>query len=51
VTLPGQAPREFARQAFQSATFKKLTWVGFSSNATAKTVFFLDNFILEPKAN
>ena len=51
VTLPGQAPRLFARQTFQNAKFKKLTWVGFSSNATSKTVFYLDNFILEPKTN
>ena len=46
VTLPGQAPREFKGLAHGSAKFKKFTWLGFSSNANAATVFYLDNLAL-----
>jgi len=46
VRVPGQPPREFKDQPFAKPQFKKLTWVGFTSNATKSTVFYLDNFNL-----
>ena len=46
ITLPGQAPREFKDLPYAKQGFGKLTWVGFTSNATVKTSFFLDDFKL-----
>lgn len=43
VTLPDQAPKEFKGLGNGHKTFDQLTWVGFTSNATEKTVFYLDN--------
>ncbi len=43
VTLPGEPPRVFKALKNGSTTFEKLTWLGFTSNATDKTVFYLDN--------
>lgn len=45
VTLPGQAAQAF-EFANGSEDFKNLTWVGFSSSATDKTAFYLDNIKL-----
>jgi hypothetical protein len=45
----GQPAREFKDLSFATAAFKKVTWVGFSSNATNTTSFYLDNFVLEGK--
>ena len=47
VTLPGQAAQLFPALPFRRDAFKKLTWIGFSSNATTNTSFYLDNFIVE----
>ena len=49
VTLPGQRPRRFKGLKNGSTKFEKLTWVGFTSNATNKTVFYLDNLELTNK--
>ena len=46
VTLPGQQPRRFAGLTNGSPEWKTLTWMGFSSSATEKTVWYLDNFRL-----
>lgn len=43
ITLPGQKTREFQGLKNGTAKFDKLTWVGFTSNATSKTVFYLDD--------
>ena len=43
VTLPGQQPRVFSDLKVVNPGWKKLTWVGFVSNAKTKTVFYLDN--------
>ena len=43
VLIPGQAPREF-KGLPGNAKFKALTWIGFSSDADAKTVSYLDDF-------
>jgi len=43
VTLPSAAPRVFEGLDNAAAGFDKLTWVGFTSNATTKTVFYVDN--------
>lgn len=44
ITLPGQAPQSFVFSC--DPEFKNLTWVGFSSSATDKAVFYLDNIKL-----
>ena len=46
VTLPNKAPRKFRDLKHGNARFEQLTWVGFTSNAIAKTVFHIDNFQL-----
>jgi hypothetical protein len=50
VTLPGQKPVKFKRLRNGNTKFDQLTWVGFVSNATNKTVFYLDNIKLTNKA-
>jgi len=49
VTVPGQAPRIFKDLAHAKPGFKTLTWAGFSSNASAATSYYLDNFTLRPR--
>ena len=46
VTLPGQEARRFAGLKVVTPGWKNLTWVGFVSNATTPTVFYLDNLVL-----
>ncbi len=46
VTIPGQSTRRFQGLQNGSSRFEKLTWVGFTSNATQKTIFYLDNLEL-----
>jgi hypothetical protein len=43
VTIPGEAPRTFQGLKNSSGALEKLTWLGFTSNATGPTVFYLDN--------
>ncbi|MFC1604198.1 right-handed parallel beta-helix repeat-containing protein [Planctomycetota bacterium] len=50
VTIPGRAVREFKGLKSGNAKFSSLTWIGFTSNATKKTVFYLDNLKLTNKA-
>jgi hypothetical protein len=47
VTLPGVAPFECRTIPNGSGNFDQLTWIGFTSNATEGTVFYLDNIKLE----
>jgi hypothetical protein len=47
VSVPGQPLREFCKLAMANPRFKKLDWIGFSSNATYKTTFYLDNLQLK----
>ena len=49
LTLPGQAPQTFANLPCDPQ-WKRLDWLGFVSNADAKTVFYLDNLLLENSA-
>jgi hypothetical protein len=49
VTLPSQRPKLFKGLKNGSSNFDKLTWVGFTSNATNKTIFYLDNIQLVNK--
>ncbi|MGD0092050.1 MAG: hypothetical protein ABSE73_19225, partial [Planctomycetota bacterium] len=49
VQAPGQALREFKDLPYGKPGFKKLTWVGFSSNATVSTTYYLDDFTLKLK--
>ena len=46
VTLPDEPPRQFKGLKNGSAEWKTLQWLGFSSTATAATVFYLDNLEL-----
>ncbi|MBW7990871.1 MAG: right-handed parallel beta-helix repeat-containing protein [Planctomycetes bacterium] len=46
VAIRGQKRRLFKGLNNGNGKFKKLTWVGFTSNATKRTVFYLDNFKL-----
>jgi hypothetical protein len=43
VALPGKSPQVFKDLKNGTPGFDKLTWVGFVSNATKKTVFYVDN--------
>jgi hypothetical protein len=47
VTLPGAAPKVFAGLSNGSTDWRTLQWLGFSSMADAKTVYYLANFHLE----
>jgi len=42
VTLPGQKPQTFEDLPCDPR-FRELQWLGFISNATEKTVFYVDN--------
>jgi hypothetical protein len=46
VLVPGQEPRVFPNRKAEKPGFKRLTWVGFTSLATEKTTFYVDNFEL-----
>jgi parallel beta-helix repeat protein len=48
VTVSGQEPREWKNLSYGSSKFKTLTWIGFTSDANEKTVFYLDDFMVEP---
>ena len=43
VTIPGQEPHLFADLKNGSDQWKSLSWLGFSSTATHKTVYYLDD--------
>ena len=43
VTLPGKTARVFQGLKAANPVFEKLTWLGFISNATDKSVFYLDD--------
>ncbi len=49
ITLPGAAAKRFDGLATGSPDFANLTWIGWSSMATKKTVFYVDNVKLEGK--
>ena len=48
VTLPGKTPQTFSQLKNENvATFEQITWLGFVSDATAKTVFYIDNLQID----
>jgi len=47
VKVAGQQPREFKHLANGTAAFDQLTWLGFTSNATSESVFYVDNLSIE----
>lgn len=47
VTLPGREPERFEGLEVVHGDFTNLNWVGWSSNATETTVFYLDDIELE----
>jgi len=44
LTIPGQIAHEWKDISYSDPKFKTLTWIGFSSEANEKTVFYLDDF-------
>ena len=46
VTLPGGEVKRFTDLPTASPAWTKLTWFGFVSNATRKSLFYLDNLEL-----
>ncbi|NOZ22185.1 MAG: right-handed parallel beta-helix repeat-containing protein, partial [Planctomycetes bacterium] len=50
ITVAGERPKTFKKLANGHANWRKLRWLGFSSMAQKKTVFYLDNMKLEPLA-
>ncbi len=50
LTLPGQEPKRFARLPVHSEGWRTLTWLGWSSTATERTVWHLDNVELTNSA-
>jgi len=49
ITQAGKPPVVFDALPFASSKFKSLTWLGFTSNANAPTVFYLDDFEVSAK--
>ncbi|MCD6395680.1 MAG: hypothetical protein J7M40_19520, partial [Planctomycetes bacterium] len=49
VTMPQKQPRLFEGLKNNSDKFDKLTWLGFTSNAITKTVFYVDNLLITNK--
>jgi hypothetical protein len=49
VTLPGQEPRQFENLPCHPK-FKQLRWFGFVADGDKSAVFYLDNLLLEPRA-
>ncbi len=47
VTPAGQPPQEFNDIENGSPAFEQLTWLGFTSNATSESVFYVDNLSIE----
>lgn len=47
VTPAGGEPKEFKGLGNGGAKFEQLTWLGFTSNATSESVFYLDNLGIE----
>ena len=43
VTLPGEPPQEFAELPCLTDGWNRVTWIGFVSSATRKSVLYLDN--------
>jgi len=50
VITPDGTARIYKGLKAGNAKFNRLTWLGFTSNATKKTVFYLDNFELKNEA-
>ena len=50
VTTAGRQPKIFEGLKNGSEKFEKLTWLGFTSNATKKTIFYLDNLEIVNKS-
>ncbi|MCP4859183.1 MAG: right-handed parallel beta-helix repeat-containing protein [Fuerstiella sp.] len=51
VTIPGEEPHVLGNLSCTDPKFDKLTWVGFVSEATDTTAFYLDNLSLGPGQN
>ncbi|MBN1817995.1 MAG: right-handed parallel beta-helix repeat-containing protein, partial [Sedimentisphaerales bacterium] len=47
VTAPGNSPRTFRDIPYNSTEFDHLEWLGFISNATGETAFYLDNIAIK----
>ncbi len=49
ITLPNAPPRRFRELECRSKEWKRLDWLGFSSTASDKRVFYLDNMEIIPE--
>ncbi len=47
--MPGKPAHNFTGLKYGTAGFSKVTWLGFMSNATTKTSFYLDNIHMDAK--
>jgi hypothetical protein len=47
VVLPGQEPKRFEGLKNGNTSFEELTWLGFVSNATTQTIFYIDNLKID----
>lgn len=47
VRLPGSEPKTFKGLKNTAGGFEHLTWLGFTSNATGESVYYVDNLVLE----
>ena len=47
VTPAGRQPQEFKGIGNGSPAFEQITWLGFTSNATSESVFYVDNLSIE----
>ena len=41
--MPDEPPKTFKALKGGSSAFERLTWLGFTSNATDRAVFYVDN--------
>ncbi len=48
VTPAGGTTRVYRDLPFADPAYQKLGWIGFTSNASKRTAFYLDNFVLHP---
>jgi len=50
IAVPGQAPQVVRDLPYMGPDFVELQWLGFVSNATVDSYFYLDNILLKPVA-
>jgi hypothetical protein len=51
IVAPDQPPQVFKDLAYSGPDFSELHWLGFVSNATVDSFFYLDNIVIKPVAD